>query len=89
MMASKFILVFVAGAIKQQVLRKPQAPRSRIAWIGQAASSALNWKTRHYVFRIHGEWGVYGVDYPRPLKTFPLEAQAAAEMYLIHLANKA
>lgn len=88
-MASKFILIVKDGGIVKRAIRKPQAPRKNlIAWLGIAAAEALQWKAKHYAFRHSGKWHVLGVDLPQPLKTFPAENQAAAEMWLVMRAGR-
>ena len=87
-MASKFILIVKDGAIVAKQIKKPQAPRRvLIVWLSSCASQALTWGARHYAFRFGGQWHVLGVDHPTPLKSFPADAQAAAEMWLIHREN--
>jgi len=85
-MAGKFILIVKDGAIAMTKVSKPAAPRRNLlAWKSQCAGKALKHRVRRYAFRFGSEWHVLGVDYPVPIKSFPIECRAAAEMYLIHL----
>lgn len=87
-MANKFIIILHEGQLVKRTVRKPDAPRNLKKWVRYAATEALSWKARHFVFRFHGKWHVFDalgdglpVAVERLLKTF--DEQTAAEMYLL------
>ncbi len=82
MASGKDVLIYKDGMIWVERIRKPQAPRGKFKWLGHCASRALQCRVKHYAVRMAGNWEVYGVDYPHPVKVFP--NQDAAAMWLMY-----
>ena len=71
------VLAQRGGTLKTVQARKPPAPRTKNKWLAACASVVLNNQGRRYAVRMGGNWEVYGVDYPHPIKVFATEDAAA------------
>lgn len=82
--ASKYIIVIVDGAIVKRPFSKPQAPRrTPEVWINAARQRAAGGirGCRHFAIRIGKSWNVYPtIDTSVVLRSFPNEDAAAVWM---------